>query len=198
VEARELHLYIINDGELYRGRAQAIIKNLRKKFLKGDYDQEKAYKAWSYLAEDGAKKYHKEFGSNGTWSAMFPKAVRDEVAKELEDSYKEEVEETEMVDKKEKEEVNEKDSAINEDVVGMVANGSIQMLLGLPEFQDFKDDNLFWSMSTERVPVFGYVKNDVKTITTIEIPLFRNQSELIKFPKESRVGLAKQLKMAIV
>lgn len=188
VEARELQLYIVNDGELYKGKAKAIIANLKKKYEKGTYDEEKAIKGWGYLAEDGAKKYHKEFGSGGSWSALFPKAVRNEVAKELEAYYKEEVMETEETKKEE---------VITEDVMGMVANGSIEMLLGLPEFKDFVDAGLFWVMSKERVPVFGFKADDKKVTTTVEIPLFRNQMELKNFPKESRVGLAKQIKLAL-
>lgn len=78
---RELVLFIDNDGDLYRQRTTPIMKNLAKKMLKGTYDSEKAVKLWKYLADDGAKKYQKEFGTED--SPIFTPAVRKAVAREL-------------------------------------------------------------------------------------------------------------------
>jgi hypothetical protein len=78
--ARELELYIDNDGELYRRQYVPIQVNLIKKKLAGTYDQKKAPKLFEYLAEAGAKKYAREFG--GTWHVMFDVPTRKAVAKE--------------------------------------------------------------------------------------------------------------------
>lgn len=61
----ELVLFITNDGDIYRQRIQPIIKNLKRKQARGIYDPELAVKAFSYAAQDGLKKYAKEFGSLG-------------------------------------------------------------------------------------------------------------------------------------
>lgn len=89
------------------------------------------------------------------------------------------------------------DLPMNEDVMGMVANGSINMLFKLAEFKDIPRDRVYWVMSHNRVPVFGFNNGNIKNTTTIEIPFFTTSAELMAFPKESRVGLAKQLKQAM-
>ncbi len=94
-EATELVLFITNDGDLYRQQAQPIIKNLRKKIAKGTYDAAKAVKLWGYLANSGAQKYTKEFGGSGNGSyGSFSAADRRAAAKELADSYEEELRST--------------------------------------------------------------------------------------------------------
>ncbi len=87
-EARELHLYCENDGQLYRQQVEPIRKNLRKKMEKGIYDREKAKKLWMYLADNCARKYVKEFGGGMPWHKMFSTADRREVAKEFADNFK--------------------------------------------------------------------------------------------------------------
>lgn len=88
----ELVLYIENDGELYRQMVQPIIKNLQKKKANGVYNPTKAVKLWKYLADAGAKKYMKEFGSQGDGVSMvFSPATREAVAAELADSFAEEL-----------------------------------------------------------------------------------------------------------
>jgi hypothetical protein len=95
-DAKELALYIENDGVIYRQRTTQIIDNLKKKVKKGDYDAEKALKLWSILADEGAKKYDKQFGSKDTpWNVLFPKAVRNDAAKLLRDYYEDHVKEGE-------------------------------------------------------------------------------------------------------
>ena len=79
--ARELKLFIGNDGDLYRQQTLPIIKNLMRKRKKGVYDSELAVKLWGYLMESGAKKYAKEFG--GTWHEMFSPATREIAAREF-------------------------------------------------------------------------------------------------------------------
>lgn len=88
----ELVLYITNDGQLYTSQVKPILANLKKKKAKGVYDPEKAVTLWMYLATAGAKKYMKEFGSaTGRIQDVFPKSVRLAVARELRDSYEEEL-----------------------------------------------------------------------------------------------------------
>jgi hypothetical protein len=89
---RELVLFIENDGDLYRQMVQPIIKNLKKHQAKGRYNATEAQKSWVRLAEAGAKKYVKEFGSSGDkWNTMFSVADRKQAGLELADSFEEEV-----------------------------------------------------------------------------------------------------------
>ena len=87
----ELVLYITNDGDLYRSRALHIISNLARKLKRGSYDKDLAIKAWQYLADDGVRKYDKEFVS-GQGKLFLDKATRTAIAKELRDYYEEQVE----------------------------------------------------------------------------------------------------------
>ena len=89
-DVNELVLYITNDGDLYRRRTLPIISNLAKKMKHGAYDPELAVKAWQYLADDGVRKYDKEFGS-GQGKLFLNKTTRTEIAKELRDHYEEQV-----------------------------------------------------------------------------------------------------------
>lgn len=79
--AKELALFIENDGDLYRQQWQPILKNLANKRAQGKYDREKAIKLFMYLMESGAKKYAKDMG--GTWNVMFSVPTRREAAKEF-------------------------------------------------------------------------------------------------------------------
>jgi hypothetical protein len=79
--AKELSLFIENDGDLYRQQWQPILKNLANKRAQGKYDREKAIKLFMYLMESGAKKYAKDFG--GTWNVLFNVPTRREAAKEF-------------------------------------------------------------------------------------------------------------------
>ena len=73
-EQRELYLYVTNDVQIYRQRIEPIEKNLSKKIAKEQYNSLLAIKAWQYVADDGSKKYNKEFGYG------FTKEDRDQVA----------------------------------------------------------------------------------------------------------------------
>lgn len=86
--ARELELYIENDGQLYRQQHEPIIKNLTRKAERGVYDSRKAVKLFMYLVDNGAKKYVKEFGDPSfPWHKMFDKATRLAVAESLRDTF---------------------------------------------------------------------------------------------------------------
>ncbi len=86
-EANELKLYIENDANLYKQRLIPIVKNIQRKMKSGKYDHSKAPKLWMYLVDDGAKKYSKEFPG-----VKFDKKVRQYVAQEFADEYKDEIE----------------------------------------------------------------------------------------------------------
>lgn len=91
--AKELLLFIDNDGELYRQQTSAIQKNLSKKFKAGKYSSTKAAKLWTYLADNGAKKYTWEYGDRrGSWHSTkgygaFSAATRRLVGRLLEKSW---------------------------------------------------------------------------------------------------------------
>lgn len=83
----ELALYVENTRQVYDRATMPTVENLRKKNAKGQYDKEKAIKAWEYVAEYAAKLYHKEFCGCGKWYDVFNAATRREVARYLEDVY---------------------------------------------------------------------------------------------------------------
>lgn len=85
-ESRELMLYAINSGDLYKRQITPVINNLRKKAAKGTYDSEKAIDAWYYVACSASQMYNKDFGYSFTVTDRFTAAV------ELEQYYKEDVE----------------------------------------------------------------------------------------------------------
>ncbi len=75
--ARELELYMENDEPIYRQRIMPIEENLKKKIKRGNYSLGLSVKLWMYAVDDAAKKYTKEFGSEGLpWNKQFPKPVR--------------------------------------------------------------------------------------------------------------------------
>ena len=86
-EATELKLFIDNDANLYRQRLVPIVKNIQRKMMSGKYDHKKAPKLWKYLVDDCAKKYSKEFPG-----VKFDRKVKDYVAQEYADEYKDEIE----------------------------------------------------------------------------------------------------------
>ena len=85
-ESRELMLYAINNGELYRRQITPVINSLRKKAAKGTYDNDKAVDAWYYVACSASQMYNKDFGYSFTVTDRFTAAV------ELEKYFKEDVE----------------------------------------------------------------------------------------------------------
>ena len=79
-EARELELYITNDGDLYRQRHMPIIKNQMSKIAQGKFDEKLSLKLFKSLAEEGAKKYVKEFDAPGTKvSSVFSKSENEAI-----------------------------------------------------------------------------------------------------------------------
>jgi len=102
--AKELFLWIENDGDMYRQQYTPIIKNLVAKKARGVYQSGLAAKLFGYLVENGAKKYYREMVEglpteytfvrhvSSEWSQMFPKKLRDAVAEELRDRFENEYE----------------------------------------------------------------------------------------------------------
>jgi hypothetical protein len=68
--AREIQLYADSDTQLYQQRRKPILLNLSKKYLKGQYDIDKAAKLWRYYIDAALQKYQKEFGGRGSWSNL--------------------------------------------------------------------------------------------------------------------------------
>ena len=116
--ARELVLYITNDGQLYRGRTSAIIKNLQKKIDKENYDGSKAEKLFMYLVKDGIKKYEKEHAGPG-WAKQVDKKTKEAIAQELLDYYMDEIGE-ETISHNDGEELEEMNYMVDIDGIGKV------------------------------------------------------------------------------
>ena len=68
---RELVLFIENDGNLYRQMIQPTIKNLQRKVQRGVFDSELSVRAWQHIADEGVRRYDREFGS-GRGSMTMP------------------------------------------------------------------------------------------------------------------------------
>lgn len=98
-EARELYLYTISDGDLYRQQGEPIIKNLARKKLKGVFQRALAVKLYTYLADSAAKKYTFDFGDRGSARVpqqvkgygIFSTAMRRDAAAQLLDYYEEQI-----------------------------------------------------------------------------------------------------------
>jgi hypothetical protein len=74
-ESRELFLYAINDGNLYRNTTKYVLDNLEKKIKKGTYDREKAVDAWYNVATKASDNYKKDFGYSFGVTDRFTVAV---------------------------------------------------------------------------------------------------------------------------
>ena len=89
----ELKLFINNDEDLYRKKFMPIIANIKRKIKRGVYNHEMALKLWMYLVDEAARKYVKEFGSSDQDVAdMFPKELRQQIAKDMADEEQEKIE----------------------------------------------------------------------------------------------------------
>jgi len=88
VAKKELTLYLENTYKLHRQK-QDIIKNLLRKIKKEKYDPDLAWKLWLYWVTAGAKEYIKEHcRKTDTIRSVFPKVLRETIAKELAEEYK--------------------------------------------------------------------------------------------------------------
>lgn len=82
VESRELFLYAVNSGDLYRRIITPTIKCLRKKAIKGIYDKDKAIDLFYHIATEASKLYNKDFGY------LFSVGDRFTVAVDMEEYYR--------------------------------------------------------------------------------------------------------------
>lgn len=82
-ESRELFLYAVNSGELYQMMIESVIKSLRKKAIKGTYENEKAVDAYYRVACKASEMYKKDFGYSFSVQDRFTVAV------EMESYYRE-------------------------------------------------------------------------------------------------------------
>ena len=67
------------------------MRNLAGKILRGTYDRSKAWKAWSHLVDEGARRYTREFGEGKGYGA-FNAATRRMVAVNLSEVFEREIE----------------------------------------------------------------------------------------------------------
>ena len=88
----ELVLYTNNTRSLYEN-IQLVCKNLARKKKKGNYDEQKAIKAFYNLVNLAQQQYFKEFGGAYAWYLLANTATRQAVAKELLEEYIEDIEE---------------------------------------------------------------------------------------------------------
>ena len=89
VAARELELYIENERNLVgpgNTMGANIMRMLAGRIVRGTYDSTKAWKAWSPLVTEGAKRYKREHGPLNA-----SKATRDAVATRLSEAFEAEV-----------------------------------------------------------------------------------------------------------
>lgn len=84
----ELELFADNDEPMYKAR-EPYLANMARRMKKGTYSPAKGVKLWEYYVERAARAYAAEFG--GSWSKIFPKAVRHEVAKHYEEEARREL-----------------------------------------------------------------------------------------------------------
>jgi hypothetical protein len=84
----ELDLYAENTSELYNQK-KSVLANIRRRIASGKYDHALAPKLWMYWVDAAAKRYIKEFDHPGVRiDAVFNKATREALAKELADRYR--------------------------------------------------------------------------------------------------------------
>jgi hypothetical protein len=75
--AREISLYADNNSQLYYSRRMPILKNLYKKWKKGNFKVDLAAKLWKYYVEDAMHRYNKDHGSRGDkWHKLLSVADR--------------------------------------------------------------------------------------------------------------------------
>ena len=95
-ESRELYLYAINDGDIYRQSIVPIVRNLAKKYSKGQFDADKAVDAFYYAAEAAAKKYCREFARTEDAPSVFNVTARFTCASAMVDYYMENIENNDL------------------------------------------------------------------------------------------------------
>ena len=90
IAARELFLYAVNKESLYYSVIRSVLKCLYHKAMKGQYTIDKAADAFQYAVKHAAMMYTIEFGS-GRYYDTFNRATRQEVCRQLEDYFHENI-----------------------------------------------------------------------------------------------------------
>lgn len=85
IESQELFLYATNDGDIYRQQITPAINNLRKKAIKGTYNQNKSIDLFYYITTAASDKYKKDFGFSFSVGDRFTAAA------DMVDYYKDEI-----------------------------------------------------------------------------------------------------------
>ena len=88
----ELTLYVNNTRNIYEN-IRLVCKSLARKKRKGIYNEQKAVKAFYNLVNLALKQYYIEFGGAYAWYLLANTATRQAVAKELLETYQEDIEE---------------------------------------------------------------------------------------------------------
>lgn len=92
-ELQELVLFADSDGDLYKRSTVPILKNLSRRWVKGQYDHDLATKLWKYHADRAAQEYARQYGSpNVKWDQMFSVPVRMAAARHWANEWKNELE----------------------------------------------------------------------------------------------------------
>ena len=86
---RELFLYTVNKQSLYN-EIRSVLKCLYRKAMKGQYIIDKASDAFAGVVKSAAIMYTAEFGS-GSYYDAFNRATRQEVCRQLEDYFHENI-----------------------------------------------------------------------------------------------------------
>lgn len=90
--ANELFLYAANERELYTMYVQPILKNFRRKFKNGTFNEQLAPRIFNNCVKDAAMRYCKEFGTPGQpYYYIFNAATRREVARRLYEYFADEI-----------------------------------------------------------------------------------------------------------
>lgn len=89
IAARELFMYAANNEALY-SEIRSVLKCLYRKAMKGQYIIAKAADAFHYVVKHAAMMYTIEFGS-GSYYDTFNRATRQEVCRQLEDYFHDEI-----------------------------------------------------------------------------------------------------------
>lgn len=89
IAARELFLYAVNKEALYNG-IHSVLCCLYRKAMKGQYNIDKASDAFAGVVKSAAIMYTAEFGS-GSYYDAFNRATRQEVCRQLEDYFHENI-----------------------------------------------------------------------------------------------------------
>lgn len=139
---RDLEITMDSDSSIYNQK-MSIIKNIQRKMKSGKYDHSLAPKLWAYWVESGAKSYAKDMGSATNWSKLFPKPLRDKLAEQLADQYRDAIESGEYDNMKEDKHVLDK----GEDSADVLLDESASD--GLDEFTRSYIETALWSSNDE-------------------------------------------------